>query len=68
VPPNGRKGVRPESVIAPHRRPWWRGVRGPPSIPVLAIVGSDDPYHQNPGHARLSTIGAYIWAAPCCVE
>lgn len=30
--------------------PWWRGVRGASSIPVLAIVGSDDPYHQNPSN------------------
>lgn len=27
--------------------PWWRGVRGPASVPVLAVVGAQDEYHQN---------------------
>jgi dienelactone hydrolase len=27
--------------------PWWQGIRGLPDSPVLAVVGSEDPYYKN---------------------
>ena len=26
---------------------WWQGIRGPADSPILAIVGSEDPYYKN---------------------
>ena len=31
--------------------PWWNGIRGSKNIPALAVVGSQDKYHQNPSNA-----------------